>query len=353
MSNVFEPCHVGGLELRNRFVRSSTMDPFGEVGGQVSQKQVDLCRELAENQVGLILSGMAYVTPDSGSAPTQNAIYDDSFIPGHRALAEAVHEAGGKILLQINHCGAGSSSEDAVGPSEFVSPLTKKPCRAMTVAEIDRVVEDFAAAAVRAQKAGYDGIQLHCAHGYLLSEFINPTMNHRTDEYGGSVENRFRFAARVIAAVREAVGPSYPLWIKINSNIEDGDEGFEPALLWMGQECRRLGVVAIEVSGCDFTPQGRAGHHNYYLNRAKALKEACGLPVILVGGVRTAEDMQQVLDNGLDLVSLCRPFICEPDLVVRLKNGQEKAKCVSCSKCFFLYYKEGVRCVFHLKDKKE
>lgn len=350
MNTVFQPFTLGPLELRNRIIRSATFDPLGNSDGTVSEEQIALYRRLAENQVGLIITALAAVAEDGIVNRKQNRLYDDKFIPSHRALVEAVHQAGGKVVLQINHCGAASVVENPMSPSGIPSPFTKAPCREMTKEEIKRVTADFAAAAVRGKAAGYDGVQLHCAHGYLLSQFISPVFNKRTDEYGGNVENRFRFAAEVIAAVREAVGPDFFLSIKINSNIEENDESFGPEFQWIGRKCKELGVEFIEVSGCDFTPRGRAGEHNYFLTRAAALKEDTGIPVALVGGVRSPEDMQAVLDAGVDMIAICRPFICEEDLVVRFLNGQEKAACVSCSKCFVLgakYSQTGIRCILH------
>ena len=349
MSQAFAPFMLGNLALRNRIIRSSTNDPLGNPGGTVSEEQIALNRRLAENQVGLILSGMASVAEDGLVNQTQNRLHVDSFIPGHRAVTEAVHAAGGKVVLQINHCGAASAVENPMSPSGVPYPFTKAPCREMTKEEIKRVTRDFVDTALRGKAAGYDGIQIHCAHGYLLSQFINPVFNKRTDEYGGNVENRFRFAAEVIAAVREAVGADYFLSIKINSNIEENDESFGPELQWIGRKCKELGVDFIEVSGWDFTPRGRAGEHNYFLERAAALRADTGIPVALIGGVRTLEDIDQVLSAGVDMVSLCRPFICQEDLVLRFLKG-EAAACVSCSKCFVLgakYRETGIRCKLH------
>ncbi len=153
-----------------------------------------------------------------------------------------------------------------------------------------------------------------------------------------------------MAAVRAAVGPDYPVMVKLNSNVEEGDETFLSDLIWMCDRCRQMGVCAVELSGYDFTPRGRKGERAYYLERAAAVRAACGLPVILVGGIRTAADMDRVLGRGIDMVALSRPFICEPDLVDRLLAGQEQASCLSCSKCFVLmstYKTSQIRCILH------
>jgi len=350
MHQALQPYTLAGMQLRNRIVRSATVDPLGASDGMVTDEQIAYYKSLADNQVGLIITGMANVSIDGAGAPTQNGIFDDRFISRHLILTNAVHDANGKVIMQINHAGAKSLHEMPPSPSGIPDPYIKAPCREMTTDEIHSITADFAAAAVRAKKAGYDGVQLHCAHGYLLSQFINPYFNKRGDHYGGNIENRFRFSCEVIESVKAAVGSDYPIMIKINSNIEECDESFEGELLWIGARCKELGIIAIEVSGFDFTPLGKSGNHNYYLERAAAVRRASGLPVILVGGIRATADMDTVLDAGVDMVSMSRPFICEPDIVKKMLNGQEASKCVSCSKCFVLglkYKTEGIRCILH------
>ena len=351
MNTPFEPYTLAGIPLRNRFVRSATVGPYGTAGviGYAGIRRYQL---LAEQQVGLIITEMTFISPDGQASRTQAGICDSGSIVRHRQITEAVHQAGGKIFIQLNHGGAASLCDMPPSPSGVPSPYTGKPAKIMTPDEIAAVTMEFANAAARAQRAGYDGIQLHCAHGYLLSQFISPFFNHRDALYGGSAENRFRFPAEVIAAVKAAVGPEYPVCIKLNSNAETEDDRYEDALLWMGQECARLGVCAIEVSGHDFTPLGRSGLHAYYLDRAARLRQASGLPVMLVGGIRTAEDIRRVLGAGIDLVSMSRPFLCQPDLVFRFLEGTD-SRCVSCSRCFAMLRKfdsEGRLCIQHDPD---
>ncbi|SMC47198.1 HisA/HisF-related TIM barrel protein [Papillibacter cinnamivorans] len=350
MSKVFDPMELKNIRLKNRIVRSATVDPFGNKGGTVSDAQVELYRTLAENNVGLIIAAQSGVADAGRISDDQNLISRDSFIDSHRRLTDAVHKAGSKIILQISHCGAGAMSIDGnppMAPSDVPYPGSKVIPRPLAVAEIEEIIGQFIAAAVRAKAAGYDGVQVHGAHGYLLSSFINPVQNKRTDEYGGGIENRFKMAEKVIRGIVNELGPDYPVLLKINSNIEENDETYYSDLVYVAKTCKSLGVSAIEYSGYNFTPLGRKGLHNYYMDRVSALRREVDLPVILVGGVRSLQDMDAVLSSGIDMVSLSRPFICEPDLVTRLRNGQEKATCISCSKCFYLYYKEGRRCVFH------
>lgn len=348
MKDPFAPYQLAGISLQNRFVRSATVSPYS-TGGVMRPAGIRHYRLLAKNQVGLIIMEMCNICPEGKSSRTQPSLCCEEDAIRHRKVTEAVHQEGAKIFAQINHGGAASLCEDPLSPSGIPSPYTNSPAKIMTGAEIADVTQKFAASAVWAKEAGYDGVQIHCAHGYLLSQFINPYFNQRDDAYGGTPENRFRFPAEVIAAVKEAVGPEYPVCIKINSNAERDDEAYEAALMWMGQKCAELGVCAIEVSGHDFTPQGRAGKHAYYLERAAKLRACSGLPVMLVGGIRTLEDIQTVLDAGIDLISMSRPFLCQPDAVLRLERG-EPLQCNSCSKCFIMLRKfetEGRLCILH------
>ena len=350
MRDPFAPYQLAGVTLRNRFVRSATVSPYA-ADGAITQAGIQRYRLLARNQVGLIITEMTYVCPQGKASHTQLSLCSEEDTVHHSQITKAVHQEGGKIFLQLNHGGAASLSEHPLSPSGISSPYTTLATQAMTEADSADVTQKFAASAAWAKEAGYDGIQIHCAHGYLLSQFISPYFNRRKDAYGGTPEKRFRFPAEVISAVRAAVGSAYPVCIKINSNaeLEQDDGAYEDALMWMGQRCAELGICAIEVSGHDFTLQGRAGHHTYYLKRAARLHASSGLPVMLVGGIRTMEHVQQVLGAGIDLISMSRPFLCQPDSILCLKQGLPLL-CTSCSKCFIMLRKfkaEGRLCVIH------
>ena len=348
MIEAFAPYILAGVPLRNRFVRSATVSPYA-TDGMTGDAGMEYYRLLAKNQVGLIVTEMTYVSPDGQASQTQAGLCNDAAIDQHKKITEAVHREGGKIFIQLNHGGAASLGKEPLSPSGIPSPYTGHPAKVMIDEDIAAVIRDFSSAAVRAKASGYDGVQIHCAHGYLLSQFISPFYNRRTDKYGGTPENRFRFPAEVISAVLRAVGPAYPVCIKINSNSECDDDLYGEALMWMGKECASLGICAMEVSGYDFTPRGRAGEHTYYLERAAKLRAHSGLPVMLVGGIRTTVDVQWALDAGIDLVSMSRPFLCQPDIVLRLRRG-ERSQCQSCSQCFVMLRKfetEGRLCILH------
>ncbi len=358
MSVLFQSVTVGRLCLRNRFVRSATNDYLSNPDGTISHRQVGLCRDLAAGGVGLIVTGHAYVQHPLGRASVnQNAIYDDRFVEGYRRLADAVHAEGAALVLQISHAGRQApqdwpDDQVPVAPSAVPERQTGRTPRALTDEEIWSLIDAYVAAMVRAKAAGCDGVQLHVAHGYLLSAFLSPYTNRRTDAWGGSLENRCRILREILARGRRAVGDAYPVLVKINSTDGFAGEGYL-TLADAVAAARRLvewGVCAIEVSGGHREARevmSRPGvlaveQEAYFADAARALKAAVDVPVILVGGLRSLSVMEDVVASGAaDLVALSRPFVCEPDLVNRLRAGQVKAVCTSCNACF---NPAGLRC---------
>lgn len=265
-------------------------------------------------------------------------------------MVQAVHEAGGKIALQIVHGGRFAdfalTGLQPIGPSA-VAKDGQTTCRAMNKDEIANIVSDFTQAAVRARQAGFDAIQLHAAHGFLLSQFLSPALNQRTDKYGGTLENRARFLIEVVRSIRKATGPGYPLLIKLNSEdfLEGGltrDEAVQVAAM-----IEAASVDAVEFSGGTvaspekFLPV-RPGKLKipqdevFYREAAKLYKARVGIPLMLVGGIRSYETANDLVRRGVaDYVSLGRPLICEPGLVKRWHNGERrKSDCASCNNCF-------------------
>jgi len=248
---------------------------------------------------------------------------------------------------QINHAGAKSNAAECPVSPSTIKLAGGKITKALSIDEITQIKEDFISAAYRVKQAEFDGVQVHAAHGYLLSEFISPITNKRNDQYGGTISNRFRIVREIIEGIAIKCGKNFPVFIKINSNSEN-DEAYENELLYMLGEFKKLGVTAVELSGYDWRLRSIKEHH-YYIERTSKMRETVGIPIILVGGIRNLSDMEVVLDSGIDMVSLSRPLISEPDLITKLKNGQDSAKCISCNKCFGLPQKDGRRCILHNK----
>ena len=350
---LFDELHIGGLVARNRLVRAATYERASDAHGMVTPEIMRIYRELAVGGVGTIISSFAYVREDEYRRDRMLGLDRDEVLPGYRELVEAVHATGTRFVAQIVHCGATAGkppfTDSAWAPSDGVSPVDEtRSVRAMTHTDMGALAADFAAAARRAQQAGFDGVEVHAAHGYLLSQFLNPLWNHREDEYGGSIEGRMRFPVQVLRAVRDAVGPDFPILVKINSS--DGVPGgmTEDESLVVSQAFAKV-VDAIEVSGTTYGKvriAGPDGQHCLYAPYAARLAELVDIPVILTGGNRLAPELQELLDTtGISGFGLARPLVCEPDLPARWqRDAAYVPRCVSCSRCF---PEAGRNCVLH------
>ena len=351
----FEPININGLHISNRFVRSATHEWLAEDDGTPTPAIGDMYEELAKHEVGLIISGYSYVNPAGKSSKRQQGIYDDRFIGPYRQITERVHKYDSRIALQVVHGGRQAlvtpEYPQTMAPSAVMDTSSGKMPQAMTEEQILGTIEDFAQAVRRAQEAGFDAAQLHVAHGFLLSSFISPYTNRRTDEWGGSVENRTRIILEIIRRARELVGDDFPIMVKMNATDGFGNKGLDaPECVEIAVALERAGVCAIEVSGGIMeagevmsrravnSPEGEA----YFRDYARMIKQAVGIPVMLVGGMRSRAVMEEMLEGGYaDMVSVSRPFIREPDLVVKFREGVHEAECTSCNGCFD---ESGVRC---------
>jgi 2,4-dienoyl-CoA reductase-like NADH-dependent reductase (Old Yellow Enzyme family) len=348
MSILFEVGNIAGLELKNRLVRSATAERMCDEAGRPEQAMIDLYADLARGGVGLIITGHAFVHESGKAHSTMTGVHRDDLIPSLQALSEVVHrESGGKrsaVVMQINHAGR-QTSEETIGRSPVApSPVTRfkggpRP-HELTGAEIEELIAAFGRAAGRAKAAGFDGVQLHGAHGYLINQFCSPASNWRRDQWGGSIARRLRFLEEVAEATRNEVGGDYPLLIKlgIQDFVRDGltlDDGVE-----IVRHLADWGIDAVEISsGIGGTssrmdilgPEDEA----YFLPQARRAREATDLPLILAGGMRSLAVMESILGEGTaDFISMSRPLIREPDLPNQWREGRtEPAACISCNNC--------------------
>ncbi|MCP4750932.1 MAG: NADH:flavin oxidoreductase [Proteobacteria bacterium] len=374
---IFSEGRIAGLSLKNRLIRSATAEGRAAQDGRILPGILELYQDLAQGGVGMIITGHMAVMQGGRAGHNQTGIWDDTFVPEIAAIADQVHTAAGdcRIIGQVSHCGRqvlrGNDEAACVGPSDVASPLLEKKARALTLQEIEEIVDCFAGAIVRIKKAGFDGAQLHAAHGWLLSSFLSPYTNRRTDEYGGSLENRTRIVREIVARAREEVG-GFPILIKINGDdqLENGiDIQSFPEL---AAEIEKAGVDAIEISGGMWDclvrteeelgfrplpiPESRtrintAESQSYFAQYAAAADVA--IPLILVGGNKNVERLEEIMGRGqIDFFSFSRPLICEPDLPKRWLEGRdrESAECISCNTCLTTM-QEGTACL--LKQDRE
>jgi 2,4-dienoyl-CoA reductase-like NADH-dependent reductase (Old Yellow Enzyme family) len=376
MSVLFTPKEIGGVEIRNRFVRAATYEGMADAEGRVTDELVSLYGRLAKGEVGLVLSSFMYVHPLGKALPNQIGIHSDDAVPGLAKLAQAVHEEGGRIAFELTHSGRQAKPEligtrprgpSAVhrDPTFFIKPA------AMNALDIHEVISSFRLAAKRAMAAGGDIVYLHAGGGDLLNQFLSPYFNCRSDEWGGSIDNRFRILREVIRGIQDDLGP-VPLLVKMNAMDFTPGTGVTPDLAReYAARLAELGVHALELTSgikywnfmncwrgevpvkevlqalpawkrpIGFVKMKRWARRyglveGWNLEYLRAVKPAAGsMALFLVGGMRTLAFMEEVLQKGeADFICMCRPFIRQPDLVKRIREGAKEVSCRSCNRCF-------------------
>ena len=358
---LFDHTLIGNVTLKNRFVRSATWEGMCDSDGQVTAQLIDYYRNLARGGVGLIISGYSYVREDGKQLAGKMGISSDTHLPGLRKLTEAVHQEGGVIFCQLVHAG-GQTTSKVIGAQPLVPSATGFPGyqdvpREMTLDEIKEIIHAFSESAARAKQAGFDGVQLHGAHGYLINQFLSPLCNQRQDIYGGSFENRLRFLQDVLAAVKSTVGNDYPVTIKLTA-ADHLEGGLQPRdCVAIAKRLNETGIDAIEVSsgtavsgalGPARQKIDTAEQEAYNGELARMIKQVSHVPVMVVGGLRSCAVMQRLLWEGdADLFALSRPLIREPDLpnIWAVDDGY-RATCISCNGCFNPALRgKGIQCV--------
>ncbi|BCN31869.1 NADH:flavin oxidoreductase [Anaeromicropila herbilytica] len=349
MKSLFEEVKLGNILLKNRFVRSATWENMTTEDGHLTKELYEIYENLAKSEVGLIITGYANVIKEEQPNHGMMGIYNDSFIEEYRRLTEQVHKCNSKIIMQVAY--GGTKTTYNVGkrliyaPSEIAERSTNVTGKAMTKEDIKLVINSFADAALRIQEAGFDGIEIHAAHTYLINQFLSPYYNQRTDEYGGSLDNRMRFLIEIYDKIREKVGNNFTIVVKLTAS-----EFFEGGLTFdeTRQVCKKLedsGVDALDISGnIHGKARSMAGERfdgyilreeGYFIEYAKEISKEVKIPIMTVGGFKDIDKMKDILnESNIELFGLSRPLLAEPDLVKRWKLGDRKiAKCLSCSRC--------------------
>ena len=365
MSKLFEASQINGMQLANRFVRSATWEGMAADDGACTPRFKDFYTRLARGGVGLIITSHTYVRPDGKGTPRQLGIDRDELIDGLQDLTRAIHTYDSRVVVEISHAGILTNEKLTGQVPLIVSPVDgygQSSGREMTVEDIDDIGDAFAQAALRAKLAGFDAVQIHAAHGFLMSQFLSPAFNKRTDAYGGPVENRARALLEVLAKIRTSVGSDYPVLIKLNSQdiLEEGltlEDSVKTGLM-----LQEAGIDAIELSGGTLV----TGDHcqkeidtedkeAYWRTAAKVFKQNLDVPLILVGGIRSYQLAERLVNEAYaDYISMSRPFIREPDLVNRWESGDlRKATCLSDNLCRDpLMQGEGIYCVVEKKRQQ-
>lgn len=340
---MYTPFCAGSTQVPNRLV-ASAMFEYGADAGKITEKIKQRYLALADGGAGLIITGMHAVRAAGAVGPIMVNTEYDGYIADLRDIADTVHAKGGKIMVQLQHCGWKTSQADGYDRFAVCEKTASDSCvyHEATREELHQVAADFAASALRCKEAGVDGVQIHGAHGYLINTFLSPSTNRRTDEYGGKIENRARLLLEVYSAIRQAVGGDFTVGVKFpfSDLIEDSIQVEES--IFACRELERLGIDFIEVSSgmvmdnspVSFTPVVRNDNQAPFLEFASMLADEIALPVISVCGYRTPDMVEKALtETNIKAVSFGRPFVREPDLPNRWKQDRSPAKCVSCNGC--------------------
>jgi 2,4-dienoyl-CoA reductase-like NADH-dependent reductase (Old Yellow Enzyme family) len=345
MSKMFEATTINGMRLANRFVRSATWEGMAADDGSCTAALKDLYVQLAKGGVGLIITSHTYVRRDGMGSPRQLGLSDDTFIAGLREMTDAVHRHNCPVAVELSHAGI-LANEKVTGSTPVilskVDGYVGSGGRVMTDGDIQEIVAAFGQAARRAREAGFDAIQIHGAHGFLVNQFLSPAFNRRTDAYGGSIAGRSKAVLDILAQIRPQVGRDFPILIKMNSEdcIAGGltpEDSLQAALM-----LERAGIDAVELSGGTVV----TGDHcrkeidseekeAYWRKAAKVFKEKLTVPLILVGGIRSLPVAEELFAaRYADYFSMSRPFVREPGLVARWAAGDlRKATCLSDNLC--------------------
>lgn len=350
MKQVFEEVKIKNMAVKNRFVRSSTWENMATDSGHLTKPLLDLYETLAKNDVGLIITGYANIVPEEKPNAGMFGIYNDSFIEDYKKLTACVQSYGCKIILQLAYGGTKTTYnvKDRViySPSDIPEKSTNITGKPMTLEDIKYITHAFSEAALRAKKSGFDGIEIHAAHTYLINQFLSPYYNKRTDQYGGSLTNRMRFLTEIYEATRQKVGDNFPIIVKLTSTeFFDGGLSFEETKI-ICKELEKIGVDGLEITG---NIHGKAEkligrefdgfkiqRDIYFGDYAAEISKIVNLPIIVVGGIKNYYAVEELLNNSnIEFFALSRPLLTEPSLIQRWKNEpfKKNVKCIRCSKC--------------------
>lgn len=337
--NIWKKAKIKNMELKNRIVRSATNEHLGTLDGCITDDYIKVYANLAQNGVGLIITSHMAIDKNQRADVTHICVNDSKNQEKLKLLTETVHKYGSKIIAQVSYCGHhGSKMKGQI----CKTPSGKGNTKALSKENIEQCIINHVKTIKTLQKTGFDGVQLHMAYGYLLSEFLDPFYNERTDDYGGNANNRYRIIHEILMQVNQIIEPNFAIIAKIDSVSKNKDKDFMDQQIEICKWLEKDGVDAIEISGSNFKELNQTTP--YFLDNALRIKGNVNLPIILVGGFRNVCQMNDTLEKGIDFISMSRPFIAEENFVQKLKNNQESI-CTNCNSCFEIYKTQHKRCI--------
>ena len=362
MKTLFESVELKNLKAKNRTIRSATNErSFCSETGEFTPELFDIYKELIDGGVGTIITSFANVMENDQPAQYMLGIYDDKFINQYKHLIELSNSNDTKMILQLVYGGSQTAynvdKRVILGPSAVENIYSKVVPKEATKQELKEIVKAFGQGALRAKKAGFHGVQIHGAHGYYLSQFMNPYYNRREDEYGGTLENRARLILEVYREIRTLVGEDYFVSIKLNCEDFMENGSILEDNIYLAKELSKEGIDLIEVSGGSASSIKDKGvirvvknkeEESYFYVQGKKIAEEISTPVSLVGGHKNYDKVNEILNSSeIKFLSFSRSLVAEPDLINRWKMDTSDSKCISCNKCFF----RGKRCTLLPKNK--
>ena len=363
--NTFSEYSINTLKIKNRLSMAPMTSNYGDRDGNVTEKMVNYYAARARGGVGFIFVEACYVNKNGKGFIQQLGLDDDKYIPGLKGLVDSVHQGGAKVFLQLIHGGRQTfpaiSGTQPIAPSPIPCPVVQEMPREMTVEEIKSLVDDFGKAATRAKEAGFDGVDIHCAHGYMVEQFLSPYSNCRSDEYGGDLKGRMRFLNEIVENIRHRVGPEYPIVVRLSAeeyvpnglSIQDSIE--------VAKILEKAGVNALSISAGVYetverlfppmdVPQGSL----VYL--AEAIKKAVSIPVLTVGGLTEAAYIEQLIQEGkVDGAILGRALLADPEWPRKAFEGLEQQiiPCIGCNQCRNRAVRQEINCTVNHRTGRE
>ncbi len=324
---IFTPAALKNITLPGRMIRSATEFFAADEKGHIPQMELDAYKILGRQPLGMIITAHTCISPEGWSNKHQNAAWSEDYLEECTVLAQNAKAGGVPAVMQLGH--GGERGKNNNGGLPVYTPDT------MTAEEIRHLICSFGRAAKLAKEAGFDGIMLHAAHGYLLSQCFCPASNHRTDAYGGTAEKRFRIVREAALEVKKTCGDAFPVFMKINGDDYGDTEEYHRDLVTALNIADECGIEAAEISG-NRPSRGPEYTEPYFIENIRRLVNETDLPLIEVGGIRTRAHMEAVLEAGAKAFSLSRPLICDPELPAKFRDGKEDTviPCLSCGKCF-------------------
>lgn len=337
------PLRIGSMVLKNRLVMTPMNTNYSDSNGCLTRQMEEYYVRRAAGGVGLIILEAVSVAPDSRNHGVQPMLYDEKFVPAWFNLVERLQQFGAKVAVEIAHFGAEATLSPRCAPSN-ISRFSKAEIEVLSRERIEEIQDAFVRTAVNAKKSGMDAVVLHGAHGYLIGEFLSPLYNRRTDEYGGSIENRTRFVTEILRKIRENLGQSYPVWVRYSVDEFAAGGRDTASSVEIAKILERAGASAIDLSAgipnsYIFTnpPYGLGDTSCMLIDKAYEVKKAVGIPVICANSIRSRSEIDQILQTGkADLIGLARPLLADPDFPQKIINNQDQTirPCLSCQYCF-------------------